>query len=316
MKIVVTGVAGAIGSHLAERLSDLGHEVVGIDALTHYYSPKIKRITIRDVMAKGVKVHVKDLACDSIDKLVRDSDVIFHLAAQPGISSATPFEDYLVNNIIATHRLLEAVRANKKLKMFFHASTSSVYGRHANGDETTEPRPTSNYGVTKLAAEQLALSYHRERGMPVSVLRLFSVYGERERPEKFYHKLIRAMFNNEEMPMYEGSEHHVRSYTYVSDIIDGCILALKNLDKVAGEIFNVGTDTTNTTGEGLRLVEKIMKKKARIKVLPRRHGDQIETSANIKKIRKVLKYSPKVTLEEGLKKQVAWYKKNIHKKVK
>lgn len=316
MKIIVTGVAGAIGSHLAERLSDLGHEVVGIDSLTDYYSPQIKRITVKDVQAKGVKVHFKDIVSDRISHLFKDADVVFHLAAQPGISSTTPFEDYLNNNIIATHRILEAVRENKNLKMFFHASTSSVYGRHANGDETVELKPTSHYGVTKLAAEQMALSYHRELGMPVSVFRFFSVYGERERPEKFYHKLIRALHNDEEISIYEGSEQHVRSYTYISDIIDGCVLALQNLDKVRGEIFNLGTDKTNTTGEGLRLVQQIMKKKARIKVVPRRRGDQVETAANITKIKKVLKYKPKVTLKQGLTRQVEWYKKKIHKKIK
>ncbi len=316
MKIIVTGVAGAIGSHLAERLVDLGYEVIGIDSMTDYYSPQIKRITVKDIKAKGVKVHFKDLAIDDIDKIVKDIDVIFHLAAQPGISSSTPFEDYLMNNIVATQRLLEAIRKNKKLKMFFHASTSSVYGKHANCDETTEPKPISNYGVTKLAAEQLALSYHRELGIPVSVLRFFSVYGERERPEKFYHKLIRALHNDEAVPLHEGSENHIRSYTYISDIIDGCILALQNLDKVIGEIFNLGTDKTNTTGDGLRIVEKIMKKKAKIKLLPKRPGDQFETSANIKKIRKVLKYNPKISLEEGLKRQIKWYKEKIHGRVK
>ena len=316
MRIIVTGAAGAIGSHLAERLADLGYQVIVIDSLTDYYSPKIKKITVKDVKSKGVKFHHKDLVEDNIENLVKDADVIFHLAAQPGISATTSFEDYLKNNIIATQRLLEAVKKNKNLKMFFHASTSSIYGKLANGDETIEPKPTSNYGVTKLAAEQLALSYHRELGVPVSVLRFFSVYGERERPEKFYHKLIRAIHNDEEVPFYEGSENHVRSYTYISDIIDGCVLALQNLDKVIGEIFNLGTDKTNTTGEGLRLVEKIMNKKAKIKLLPKRQGDQFETSANIKKIREVLKYNPKVELEEGLTRQVKWYKEKLHKKVK
>lgn len=316
MKIIVTGVAGAIGSHLAERLAGLGHEVVGIDSLTDYYSPKIKRITVKDIKTKGVKVHYKDLALDKIDHLFKDADVVYHLAAQPGISSKTAFEDYLKNNIVATQKLLEAIKKNKKLKMLFHASTSSVYGKHAHGDETTEPKPASHYGVTKLAAEQLALSYHRQFGIPVSVLRFFSVYGERERPEKFWYKLIRAMHNDEEVTMYEGSENHVRSYTYISDTIDGCILALNNLDKVAGEIFNLGTDKANTTGEGLRIVEKLMKKKAKIILLPKRHGDQLETSANIDKIRKILKYGPKVNLEQGLKRQIEWYKKKIHKKIK
>jgi len=316
MKILITGVAGAIGSHLAERLADIGHEVVGIDALTDYYSPAIKKATLKEIKKKGVKVYIKDLSTDSVTNLVKDVDVIFHLAAQPGISATTSFEQYVRNNIVATHLLLESARVNKKLKMFFHASTSSVYGRHAQGDETTEPKPTSFYGVTKLAAEQLALSYHRELGLPVSVLRFFSVYGERERPEKFFHKLIRAIHDDQEIPLYEGSETHVRSFTYVHDIIDACILALKNTDKVLGEIFNVGTDVTNTTGEGLEIIERALNKKARIKRMPKRLGDQHETSAHIKKIQKVLGYKPKTGLKKGLTNQIEWYKTKIHKKLK
>lgn len=316
MRILVTGIAGAIGSHLAERLLDIGHEVVGVDSLTKYYSPQIKKINAQDVEKKGAKVFFNDLVTDDLSEIVSGVDIIFHLAAQPGISSTTSFEDYLNNNIVATYKLLESAKKISNLKMFFHASTSSVYGARANGDETTEPKPTSYYGVTKLAAEQLAMSYYREQGMPVSVLRFFSVYGERERPEKFFHKLIKSMYEDKEISMYEGSESHVRSYTYVADIIDGCILTLDNLDKVAGEIFNLGTDNTVTTGEGLKIVEKIMDKKAKIKIIPRRPGDQLETSADIRKIRKALGYDPKRSLEEGMRAEVLWYGEKIHNKIK
>lgn len=152
--------------------------------------------------------------------------------------------------------------------------------------------------------------------MPVTVFRLFSVYGERERPEKFYHKLIRALHEDKEITLHEGSEHHIRSYTHISDIVAGCVLALQNIDKVIGEIFNLGTDITNTTGEGMRLVEKLMGKKAKIKILPRRNGDQLETSANINKARKILGYKPKTTLKEGLRRQISWYSEKIHGKIK
>lgn len=315
MKILVTGIAGAIGSHLAERLLSLGHDVVGIDALTNYYSPEIKKITLEEVTKKGAKIYQKNLVHDSLEEALDGVEVVFHMAAQPGISSTTPFEDYLNNNIVATHKLLEAVKKSPNLRAFIHASTSSIYGARANGDETTEPKPTSHYGVTKLAAEQLAMSYHREFGLPVTVLRFFSVYGERERPEKFWHKLIKAMHHDKEITLYEGSEHHVRSYTYIQDIIDGCILALQNPDKAIGEIFNLGTDVTSTTGEGIAIVEKIMSKKAKIITLPRRTGDQLETSANISKIRNVLGYTPKTPLEKGLEAEINWYRE-ISKKLK
>jgi nucleoside-diphosphate-sugar epimerase len=316
MKILVTGVAGAIGSHLAERLLTLGHEVVGVDALTDYYSLAIKKINAQDVENLGAEVLFKNLTSDDLTGVVNSVDVIFHLAAQPGISVTTPFDHYLNNNLIATYRLLELAKKAPKLKMFFHASTSSVYGALANGNEKVEPRPTSYYGVTKLAAEQLALSYYREGGLPVSVLRFFSVYGERERPEKFYHRLIRSILEKKAVPFYEGSEKHIRSYSYISDIIDGCILALNHPNKVIGEIFNLGTDQTMTTGQGLDLVEKIMGRKAKLKILPRRVGDQIETAADITKARMILGYNPEVPLAQGLEAQVKWYRDKIHGKIK
>ena len=316
MKILVTGVAGAIGSHLAERLLELGHEVVGIDSLTPYYSLDIKRINAKDVESKGGKIFFLDLVSDDIAHVLEGVELIFHCAAQPGISPVTPFDDYLNNNIVATHKILEKVKNLPNFKGFIFASTSSVYGARADGDETTEPRPTSYYGVTKLAAEQLAMSYYRELGLPVVVLRFFSVYGERERPEKLYHKLIKTILENKEFTKFEGSEYHTRSYTYIKDIIDGCVLILDNLDKATGEIFNLGNDKTMTTGEGIALIEKIVGKKGKYIILPRRRGDQVETAANINKMKKFFGYSPKVSLEEGLTAQVKWYKEKINKKIK
>lgn len=314
MKILITGAAGAIGSHLAERLLDLGHEVIGIDSFKPYYDPEIKRINAADVEAKGGKIYDIDLVSGDYGHLLDGVDIIFHLAAQPGISATTPFKTYLDDNIIATERLLEKAKLNPSLKAFIHASTSSVYGARATGDETTEPKPTSNYGVTKLAAEQLAMSHYRENGFPVVVLRFFSVYGPRERPEKLYHKLIRSILENKPLHLHEGSEHHIRSYTFINDIIDGCVLVLDNLDKAIGEIFNLGTDVTMTTGEGIKLIGKIMETEPQFIRMPRRPGDQIETGANISKMRKFFGYDPKFSLEEGLRQQVEWYKTKIHKK--
>lgn len=312
MKILVTGVAGSIGSHVAEHFARLGHAVVGVDALTPYYDRAIKEINLADVAASGVQVHICDLAVDDIDHFMKDVDIVFHFAAQPGISATTSFEDYVRNNIIATHRLLEASRKVPGLKGFVHISTSSIYGSVARGDETIEVKPTSNYGVTKLAAEQLALSYHRDRGLPVVVLRLFSVYGPRERPEKLYHKLIKSIFEDQDFPLHEGSEHHVRSYTNVDDIVQACDLVVRNLDSAVGEIFNIGTDKTMTTGEGIKIVERLLGKPARLVYVSRRPGDQKETGANIEKARRILGYDPAVGIEDGLARQIAWYREKIH----
>ncbi len=314
MKITITGAAGAIGSHLAERLAELGNEVIGIDALTNYYNPEIKKATTKELEEKGIKMIFKDLTVDDVSEEIKNSQVIFHLAAQPGISASTPFEDYLNNNIIATQRLLKATRGVSTLESFINASTSSIYGAHANGPETSVPLPTSNYGVTKLAAEQLALSYFRSLNLPVFNLRFFSVYGERERPEKFFYKLIKAIHEDSEITVFEGSENHIRSYSYIGDIVEGCIKAMDKRKDLLGETFNLGNDKTNTTGEGLAFVEEIMGKKAKIKQIPKRLGDQLETGAVIDKARKHFNYDPKTDLKTGLQKEVEWYGRSVHGK--
>jgi len=314
MKIIVTGAAGAIGSHLAERLLLESHEVIGIDALTPYYDSRIKEATSKLLESKGVKMHYKNLLDEDVSSIFDGVEAIFHLAAQPGISTVTPFDDYLNNNIIATYKLLEIAQNLPSLKVFINGSTSSVYGTFANGPETTLPAPSSYYGVTKLAGEQLALSYYRDKGLPVVNARFFSVLGERERPEKFFHKLIKALFEDKEITIYEGSDKHVRSYTYAGDIVEGIVKILENYEKVLGETFNLGNDKTNTTGEGLKMVEEIMGKKAKVKVVPKRAGDQLETGAKIDKARKLLGYEPKIDLKTALEREVEWYGGSIHGK--
>lgn len=314
MKIVITGAAGAIGSHLAERLNSLGHDVVGIDAFTNYYDPQIKKATAKELENQGIKIINKDLVTDDLVEDLNNAEIIFHLAAQPGISATTPFSDYLKNNFIATERLLEHSKSNKNLQAFINASTSSIYGAVANGPETSVPEPTSNYGVTKLAAEQLALSYFRSHNLPVINLRFFSVYGERERPEKFFYKLIKSIYEDKEITVFEGSENHIRSYSYIGDIIDGCVAAFDKREAILGETFNLGNDKTNTTGEGIAFVEEIMGKKAKIIKPPKRLGDQLETGAKIDKARKLLGYNPKTDLKTGLEKEVKWYGEKVHGK--
>lgn len=315
MKIFITGIAGAIGSHMAERLLAEGHQVVGVDALTSYYSPDIKKINITDVEKAGAHVYIKDIVTDDMQTILEGTDFIFHFAAQPGISASTSFDEYVRNNIFATEKLLQYAQQIPTLQGFIHASTSSVYGAFAGGDEDVAPKPTSYYGVTKLAAEQLALAYFRDKKLPVSVLRFFSVYGPRERPEKLYHKLIKAVLEEKEFTLYQGAEKHIRSYTYVSDIIDGCMLVLQNFEKAKGEIFNLGNDKTMTTGEGIDIIQDIIGNRAKLVTLPPRSGDQLETSAHIEKMKRVFGYNPKVQFKDGLQKQVEWYKDKIFGKL-
>lgn len=313
MKILITGAAGAIGSHVAEALKYASHEVVGLDAFTDYYDTSIKEITASDLKKVGIDIVRKNLAKDDISHELDGVDIVFHFAAQPGISASTSFEKYLENNIVATHKLLEALTKLSTLKLLVHISTSSIYGARADSDEAAVPQPTSIYGVTKLAAEQLALAYARDKGLPVTVLRLFSVYGERERPEKLYHKVIKNVLNDEPLTLYNGSENHVRSYTHVSDVVGACLLVLKKINEVRGEVFNIGTDKTITTGEGLALIEEILGKKIVRNIVPKRAGDQLETSAKIDKARRILGYNPKMLPKDGLRLQVEWYKQKLHK---
>lgn len=307
MNICVTGIAGFIGSNLALRLSSLGHRVYGIDNFSDYYDPSLKEDNARAVEDAGGIIIRADLAEDDLEKtLDRDTDAIFHLAAQPGISSSVSFEAYLKNNVVATHKLYEAARALPRLKLFVHVSTSSVYGAHAVVDEEAPPRPTSYYGVTKLAAEQLILAHAREDGFPACVFRPFSIYGERERPEKMCSKLIESILSGSEFPLHQGSELHKRSFTYVGDLIDAMAAALGKPEAVNGQIFNIGNPDSVTVGSVIGTIESIMGKRAKLKSTPKRAGDQDETKAVIDKAGRLLRFSPKTSIEQGLRKQIAW----------
>ena len=311
MNILVTGSAGFIGSNLCEALVNEGHSVVGIDCFTPYYSVALKELNANHIKSLGVETKRVDLSTDNLDGVVTGFDVIFHLAAQPGISSQVSFETYLQNNFVATQRLIEVASKDPGLKMLINIGTSSIYGLDATLDEESAPRPASNYGVTKLSAEQLALSYQREKKLKACSFRLFSVYGPRERPDKMFPRALKSVLTGSEFPLYEGSLDHLRSFTYISDIIDGFELALNNLDKINGEIFNLGTDMEFTTKEALDAVEKVSGKKLNTVLSPHRSGDQNRTHTNIAKIKNVLNYSPKVSLEEGVNKTFNWYKNNL-----
>ena len=315
MRVLVTGAAGFIGSHLSEALLGLGHAVVGIDSLTDAYSRQLKELNIEQLRDRGLEFEHVDLVTADLQAPSTGVEVVYHLAAQPGISASVPFDTYLRNNVVATQRILEATADSSTLKAFVNISTSSVYGANATGPETTAPEPTSYYGVTKLAAEQLALAHHRDRGYPACSMRLFSVYGPRERPEKLFPKLIGSILEETPFPLRKGSDEHVRSFTYVGDIVDGLVSALDNLDRVRGEIFNIGTDVAMTTADGVKIVEQIIGKSAKIESQPALAGDQTRTEANIEKARAVLGYNPTTSAAEGLERAVDWYRQFILGKI-
>ncbi len=314
MKVLVTGAAGFIGSHACERLSLLGHDVVGVDNFSDYYSMHLKQLNVKALNAIGVQVLKHDLrASDLQDVLPSNVDYIFHFAAHPGISSSSTFEDYFSNNILATQKLIDYAVTLPSLKMLVNIGTSSVYGLEATFPETTAPKPASHYGVTKLTAEQLILQKSREKVFQSCSLRLYSVIGPRERPEKMYTKLIASAFNDMEFPLFEGSASHLRSFTFVGDIVDGVVSILGKDDLLDGEIINLGTEVEHTTQEGINAVETIIGKRINIKHVPARSGDQLRTKANIEKAKALLGYNPQTTLLEGVKAQVEWYKASFYK---
>ncbi|HEX8018173.1 MAG TPA: NAD-dependent epimerase/dehydratase family protein [Flavobacterium sp.] len=308
MKILVTGAAGFIASHLCEKLVSMGHLVFGIDNFNDYYDVKLKEINASDLVNKGVTIFREDLNSDLKSVFENQYDYIFHLAAQPGISAGTPLHEYVDNNIYATQNLLDSVvKYNPDLKLFVNIATSSVYGKEATVNETAIPKPASYYGVTKLAAEQLVLSLKIEGKIKACSVRLYSVYGPRERPEKLYTKLIENLYYDKPFPLFEGSIYHERSFTYVGDIVEGLSAIIGKEELVNGEIINLGTDEVNTTQEGITAVEEIMNKKLIIDHQPPRKGDQLKTAAIIDKARTLLNYNPKVSLKQGLEEQVNWY---------
>jgi len=312
MKILVTGVAGFIGSHTAEHLSELGHTVVGIDNFNSYYDINLKLKNANAVKEKGVEVIKLDLrSVDLHTALPLDFDYIFHYAAQPGISASSTFEDYFSNNIIATKNLIDFALKCSNLKLFVNIGTSSIYGLEATFPENVAPKPASHYGVTKLAAEQLVLQKSRELKFKTCSLRLYSVIGPRERPEKMYTMLIDCGLNNKAFTLYEGSDKHLRSFTYVGDIVDGVSSVIGKEDIIDGEIINIGTELEHTTQDGIDAVEKVLGKKIKFEIVEKRAGDQLRTRANIDKARKLLNYNPQTTLLDSVKQQVKWYKENF-----
>ncbi|WP_353777961.1 NAD-dependent epimerase/dehydratase family protein [Winogradskyella sp. 3972H.M.0a.05] len=312
MKILVTGIAGFIGSHTAERLLSLGHDVIGVDNFSPYYDVELKRLNCKAMLEQGVTILEHDLREDDLSGVLpHDVDYIFHFAAQPGISVTSTFEDYFSNNIIGTKNLIDYALQCPNLKLFINIGTSSIYGLEATYPEDKAPKPASHYGVTKLAAEQLVMQKSREGHMKACSLRLYSVIGPRERPEKMYTKLIANGLNDKPFPLYEGSQTHLRSFTYVGDIVDGIVSVIGNETIVDGEIFNLGTEAEHTTQEGIEAVEEVLGKSIEMNVVPKRAGDQLRTKANIDKARKLLNYNPQTTLLESVRSQVEWYKANF-----
>jgi nucleoside-diphosphate-sugar epimerase len=308
MRCVVTGAAGFIGSHLCERLLQLGHKVVGLDAFIPYYPQAVKeRNTAEAHKHASFGFHRLDLRQDPLDQVLAGADVIFHLAAMPGlVKSWLDFDGYWTCNVQATHRLLEAIRrVAPGLKRLLYVSTSSVYGRYSSGDESLPTKPISPYGVTKLAAENLCRAYSDAYDLPVVTLRYFSVYGPRQRPDMGYHHFIAALLEEKPITVY-GDGQQVRGNTYVADCVAATIAAL---DARPGELYNVGGGETATVWEIIHKLEKIAGRAAIVKREAARAGDQRNTFADTSRLRTHLGWQPRTNLDEGLACQWEWQKR-------
>jgi UDP-glucuronate 4-epimerase len=312
--ILVTGGAGFIGSHLCERLLSDGVKVICLDNFDSFYDPDIK---IKN--AEGMTKKFQNLF-ELVTGDIRNSDhlkgifqknqvdFVIHLAARAGVrpSIADPLL-YQDVNIRGTIVLLEACKAYK-IKNFIFASSSSVYGENQRvpfTEEDLDIQPVSPYGATKRAGELLCYSYHHLYGMNIACLRIFTAYGPRQRPEMAIHKFTRLIDQGEKIPIYgDGSSR--RDYTYIDDLIEG-ILGVIRYHK-GFEIYNLGESQTTSLIELIKLIEGAFGKKADIEMLELQPGDVSVTYADITKAKRMLKYRPKVKMEEGIKRFVEWYR--------
>jgi nucleoside-diphosphate-sugar epimerase len=295
MRYVVTGAAGFIGSHLAERLVDDGHDVLGIDCFTDYYDTAIK-----EENARGLNVSRLDLADDALD--FDGLDGVFHLAGQPGVRSfGDVFPLYLRRNLHASQRVFEAA-ARDGVRVVY-ASSSSIYGaaeRYPTPEDTL-PHPISPYGITKLACEQLADAYARHFGLDAVVLRYFNAFGPRQRPDMAFTRIATALAEGASFELY-GDGAQSRSWTYVGDVVAATIAAM---ERGAGT-YNVGGALEASMNESIELFERVSGRTLDL----RRHeavpGDQQRTKADTTRIRTELGWEPRVSLEEGVEAQWQW----------
>lgn len=310
MKACVTGAAGFIGSTLCERLLADGWDVIGVDRFTEAYSVSLKWHNVARSLASGLDLVEEDLAAAELDEPLANVDVVFHLAAMPGVrdSWANGFDDYNHNNITATQKLLEAVSRSSSRPRVVYGSSSSVYGNAESYpvEEDVQLRPHSPYGLTKLSAEYLVGTYARNFGLEVVSLRFFSVFGPRQRPDMGVHRLIEAALNGETFTVF-GDGTQVRDMTFVDDVVDGLVLA-GSVPEAAGMTANIaGGCTASLNG----IIEIVMDEVGPIDL---RYGDEQlgdvrRTGGKVDRAQ-TLGFAPKVGLEDGIRRQIEWHQSN------
>jgi len=297
MRYVVTGAAGFIGSQLAETLVDSGHAVVAVDCLTDYYSVEEKEANAAGLELQRQDLSETDLSLDGVDG-------VFHLAGQPGVRSfGDVFPLYVRHNVLASQRVFAAAAAAGVRVVF--ASTSTVYGDAASYPtrENAVPFPVSPYGITKLAAEHLAHAYARSFGLDAVVLRYFSVYGPRQRPDMFFRRVVDALAAGTAFEVY-GDGLQSRSFTYVADVVAATIAAMQHAP--GGGLYNVGGGEEATVRDAIDLLQELADRALDVRYGPRAEGDVVRTCADTSRIEAELGWKPRTTLREGLASEWDW----------
>lgn len=307
MQAFVTGVAGFIGSTLAERLLADGADVIGLDCFTDYYPRAIKERNLANLVGRPAFRFVESSVQQAdLPRLLSDRTHVFHLAAQAGVrkSWGRDFAVYTENNIAATQILLEAC-TTRPLERVVYASSSSVYGDHVSLPmrEDALPQPVSPYGVSKLAAEQLCYLYYSNYGIPAVSLRYFTVYGPRQRPDMGFHKFLRAAILGQPITLY-GDGEQTRDFTFVADAVSATVAAASR--GVPGRVYNIGGGSRVSVNEVLDLIGRVAGRRPPVAVDPAQKGDMRHTYADTSLARGDLGFAPMVDLEQGLAAEHKW----------
>jgi nucleoside-diphosphate-sugar epimerase len=306
--VLVTGAAGFIGSHLSEACLALGWRVIALDSFTDYYAHEIKADNSQSLREDEACTFLDtDLLDVDLNGILSDVDIVFHLAAQPGVRASwgEGFGIYVRNNLTALQYLLEAARDNPSTRLVI-ASSSSVYG-DAESFPTSEEvilRPVSPYGMTKAAGEHLAHVYWRSYETSISMLRYFTVYGPRQRPDMAFHRLVQTALTNREFTVF-GDGHQTRDFTYVDDAVQGTIAA--GLRGKPGRAYNIGGGSRHAMTEVFATLQTIAGKPLNLTYAGQQRGDARDTSADVSRAERDLGYRPTRSLREGLAEQFSWH---------
>ncbi|HCU07034.1 MAG TPA: epimerase [Holosporales bacterium] len=315
MKILITGVAGFIGSNLAEKLLSAGNRIVGLDNFDPFYDKRIKLNNLQQLSKNPYFSFYEGDILDNalLNKLFSNEkiEIVIHLAAKAGVRpSILDPVGYYHTNVIGTLNILEAMKKYQVKKMVF-ASSSSVYGNNETVpfmETDIVDFPISPYAASKKAGELLCHTYHHLYGFDIFCMRFFTVYGPKQRPDLAIHKFTKALINQEEIPFYgDGSSR--RDYTHISDIINGIECAIEKIEGF--NIFNLGESKTTSLSELVEYLEKYTNEKAKLIKLPFQPGDVNITYANTEKARKLLNYHPTMNIDDGLKEFVEWFKRDL-----